>query len=97
MESCLWFWITTSPKEIQTECWGWKNDDDIFLGILLVDYKIKEENIIRAYYANILVWKKHRKLIRGALLLQDDSPVHKAFVFVASMTSSGFEKIIHPP
>ena len=73
-------------------------------GVVLVDYLEKGQTINGEYYSNLLrqlreAVKKKRpgKLTKGVLFHQDNAPVHKSVVAMATLHDCGFELIQHPP
>ncbi|KFD50419.1 hypothetical protein M513_08646, partial [Trichuris suis] len=73
-------------------------------GIILIDYMEDGGTITGKYYANLLLQlreeikeKRRGKLSRKVLLLQDNSPAHRAKVALAAIQQCGFSQIDHPP
>ena len=73
-------------------------------GILLINYLQKGQKINGTYYASLLTqlrekikFKHRRKLTKGVLFHQGNTPVHKSVIAMAAIHDCGFKLIDHPP
>lgn len=73
-------------------------------GILLIDFLERGHTVTGEYYSNLLrqlraaiIEKRRGKLTRGVLFHQDNAPVHKSTIAMATIREQGFELLQHPP
>ncbi len=95
------------PKKFKTVLSAGKVMASVFWdseGILMIDYLQSGQTISGEYYANelrqlreVIKAKRHGKLKKGVLLLQDNAPVHTACVATTAAAKLGFELLPHPP
>jgi len=75
-------------------------------GILLIDYLPKGQTTNAEYYSSLLVQLKDilkekcqscRKVIKGVLVLHNNTPTHRAFATQKKLPYLGFQCLDHPP
>jgi len=73
-------------------------------GILLIDYLPKGQTINAEYYSSLLLQlkdilkeKRHGKVTKKFLFLQDNAPAHRALATQKKLAYLGFQYFDHPP
>lgn len=73
-------------------------------GVIMVDYLEHGWTITGEYYSQLLIrlreaikQKRHGKLSKGVIMLQDNAPPHRAHVATSAMEQCGFELLPHAP